>query len=319
MPGTTTPKPEEAPDCPLPDALAERIESFLAFLELERGLARNTIASYRFDLLQFARALVFTSVTNFGEVRETHVSDWLYSLSRSGGAIASASRKLSAVRMFARFLVKEGVCRQDFTELIQGPKQRRKLPGFLTEVEVDKLLAVPTSATPYGLRDRAIIELFYSSGLRASELAGLALQQLNFEQGFVRVLGKGSKERLVPLGSRAAEAVSTYLAAARPAFVKPRTGSSIFISERGKTISRKTVWGLIKRYAAQAGIAKNVKPHMLRHSFATHLLAGGADLRAIQEMMGHADIGTTQIYTSVETRRLTEQHTRFHPRGAPRK
>jgi integrase/recombinase XerD len=304
---------------PLPDSFAERVESFLAFLELERGLARNTVASYRIDLLQFASALVFNRVTNFGEVTGEHVSDWLYSLSKSGAAIASVSRKLSAVRMLARFLVKEGVCRQDFTELVRGPKLRRQLPGFLSGTEVNKLLAVPTSSTPYGLRDRAIIELFYSSGLRASELAGLVLQQLNFEQGFVRVFGKGSKERLVPLGSRAATAVSTYLAAARPKFVKPRTGSAVFLSERGRAISRKTVWSLIKRHATQAGIAENVKPHMLRHSFATHLLEGGADLRAIQEMLGHADIGTTQIYTSVETRRLTEQHSRYHPRGAHRK
>jgi integrase/recombinase XerD len=308
-----------APDRPLPDSLTERIEAFLAFLELERGLARNTIASYRIDLHQFARALFSWGVTNFAEVKEPHVSDWLYSLSTGGIAISSSSRKLSAVRMLARFLVKEGVCRHDFTELVRGPKQRRKLPGFLSETQVARLLSVPVAATPYGLRDRAIIELFYSSGLRASELAGLTLQQVNFEQGFVRVLGKGSKERLVPLGSRAADALTTYLSAARPKFVKPRTGSSVFLSERGKAISRKTVWHLIKCHAAAAGLPKTVKPHMLRHSFATHLLAGGADLRAIQEMLGHADIGTTQIYTSVETRRLTEQHSRFHPRGALKK
>jgi integrase/recombinase XerD len=178
-----------------------------------------------------------------------------------------------------------------------------------------KLLAAPVGGTAHALRDRAILELFYSSGLRVSELAGLNLQQIDLQQGFVRVFGKGSKERVVPVGTQAAEAVSTYLAAGRPGLIKPRTGSAVFLSERGRAISRKTVWALIKSYAKKAGLPQHVKPHLLRHSFATHLLSGGADLRAIQEMLGHADIGTTQIYTAVETSRLTEQHARYHPRG----
>jgi integrase/recombinase XerD len=180
---------------------------------------------------------------------------------------------------------------------------------------MQKLLAAPTSGTPQGLRDRAILELFYSSGLRVSELAGLAMQQIDLQQGFVRVFGKGSKERVVPVGTRAAEAVTTYMMAGRPGLVRAKTGSAVFLSERGQAISRKTIWALIKGYAQKAGLPKTVKPHLLRHSFATHLLAGGADLRAIQEMLGHADIGTTQIYTSVETSRLTDQHSRYHPRG----
>ena len=303
------------PKTPLSERLRKPMEDFLAYLELERGLSRNTTTAYETDLLQFAEVLVSLRITNWATVVGAHVSDWLYGLSRQGIATSSMGRKLSAVRMLARYLVKEGVCRQDFTELVQGPKLTRKLPATLSEIDMGKLLAAPVARTAHGLRDKAILELFYSSGLRVSELAGLALQQIDLQQGFVRVFGKGSKERVVPVGGQAAEAVAAYLTAARPELVKPKTGSALFLSERGQAISRKTIWALIKGYARKAGLPKSVKPHLLRHSFATHLLAGGADLRAIQEMLGHADIGTTQIYTAVETSRLTEQHSRFHPRG----
>jgi integrase/recombinase XerD len=303
------------PKVPLPESLREPVDGFLAYLQLERGLSRNTTSAYQVDLLQFADLLVSLKVTNWATVAGGNVSDWLYGLSRQGIATSSMSRKLSAVRMLARYLVKEDICRQDFTELVQGPKVTRKLPPTLSVADMQKLLAAPGSGTAQGLRDKAILELFYSSGLRVSELAGLAMQQIDLQQGFVRVFGKGSKERVVPVGTRAAEAVTTYMAAGRPGLVKPKTGSAVFLSERGQAISRKTIWALIKGYARKAGLPKNVKPHLLRHSFATHLLAGGADLRAIQEMLGHADIGTTQIYTAVETSRLTDQHSRYHPRG----
>lgn len=314
MPG---PKPDAAPGpkAPLPADLREHLDSFLAFLDLERGLSRNTLAAYQTDLLQFTEGLFLGGITNWNGVVGGNVSDWLYRLSEGGAAVSSLARKLSAVRMLARYLVKEGVFQKDFTELVEGPKVVRKLPATLSVADMKKLLAAPTSGNAQGLRDRAILELFYSSGLRVSELAGLNLQQIDLQQGFVRVFGKGSKERVVPVGSQAAETVATYLAAGRPGLVKPRTGSAVFLSERGKAISRKTVWALIKGYARKAGLPQSVKPHLLRHSFATHLLSGGADLRAIQEMLGHADIGTTQIYTAVETTRLTEQHSRFHPRG----
>jgi len=314
MPGST-PDAGPRPKAPLPANLREQLDAFLAFLELERGLSRNTLSAYQTDLLQFAEALFRGKITNWNRVAGENVSDWLYRLSEEGVAVTSLARKLSAVRMLARYLVKEGVCRKDFTELVESPKVVRKLPATLSLADMRKLLASPTAGTPHGLRDKAILELFYSSGLRVSELAGLNLQQIDLQQGFVRVFGKGSKERIVPVGSQAVEAVATYLAAGRPGLVKPRTGSAVFLSERGKAISRKTIWALIKGYAAKAGLPKTVKPHLLRHSFATHLLSGGADLRAIQEMLGHADIGTTQIYTAVETTRLTEQHSRYHPRG----
>ncbi len=314
MPGEETDAGPE-PQAPLPAGLHEPIEAFLGFLQLERGLSANTLAAYQTDLLQFAHGLKTRGITNWNSVVGSDVSDWLYRLSEGGAAVSSLARKLSAVRTLTRFLVKERLCPKDFTELVEGPKVVRRLPATLSVADMKKLLAAPTAGTTHGLRDRAILELFYSSGLRVSELAGLNLQQIDLEQGVVRVFGKGSKERLVPVGGQAAEAVATYLTAGRPALVKARTGSAVFLSERGRAISRKTVWALIKVYAKRAGLPQTVKPHLLRHSFATHLLSGGADLRAIQEMLGHADIGTTQIYTAVETRRLTEQHSRFHPRG----
>jgi integrase/recombinase XerD len=180
------------------------------------------------------------------------------------------------------------------------------------------LLASPSGADPASLRDRALLELFYSSGLRVSELGGLMLQQIDLDQGFLRVFGKGSKERVVPIGGRACSALANYLVSGRPHFVKARTGSQLFLSNRGAALSRITLWFIVKKHARRAGIAQNVKPHLLRHSFATHLLTGGADLRAIQEMLGHASIATTQIYTAVEPQRLLDQHAEFHPRNKHR-
>jgi integrase/recombinase XerD len=219
--------------------------------------------------------------------------------------------------MLARHLVHNNVRADDFTELLAGPKVRRQLPGTLTAEEMERILNAAGGGTPIALRDRAMLELFYSSGLRVSELSALLLQQINLEDGFVRVFGKGAKERVVPLGRAAAESIDRYLTSARSHFVKPRrTGSQCFLSNRGTAISRKTVWVLVQGYTRKAGITKRVKPHLLRHSFATHLLSGGADLRAIQEMLGHANIGTTQIYTAVEQERLLEHHAKFHPRNA---
>lgn len=300
---------------PPPAEILEQVELFLNHLELERGLSRNSVAAYRIDLIQFAAHLGNRGLTNCRQVTGAHVTDWLYRLTEAGSKASSAARKLVAVRGFSRHLVSEGIVPKDFAELVRGPRVTRKLPDILNAQEVAKLLAAPESSSVRGLRDRALLELFYSSGLRVSELAGLMLQQIDLDQGVVRVFGKGAKERMVPVGSSAVAAIRTYLFAARPSLVKARTGSALFLSERGRALSRKTLWGLIKGYAKRAGISKNVKPHLLRHSFATHLLEGGADLRAIQEMLGHADIGTTQIYTAVETRRLTDQHRRYHPRG----
>lgn len=296
-------------------AFAEPLESFLAWLELERGLSENTLSAYTRDLVQCVEFLSKEGVADWTQVESAHVSAWTASLSRADFARSSQARKLSALRMFAKHLVRENVRKDDVTELLSAPKLSRKLPDVLTREEVERLLNAPPASTPHGLRDRAILELFYSSGLRVSELCGILLQSINLDDGYVRVFGKGSKERIAPIGSAAVKAVQDYITGGRPQFIKARTGSELFLSQQGKAISRKMVWVLIKEHARRAGIKKPIKPHLLRHSFATHLLEGGADLRAIQEMLGHADISTTQIYTSVQAARLADEHALYHPRG----
>ena len=298
-----------------PPAFATDIEAYLGFLGLERGLSKNTLSAYRSDLDQGAAFLATRGAGDWRRVTKAQASEWLHSLNGRVCSPASQARKLTALRGLARFLVREKIREDDFTELLSGPKLTRRIPGTLTASEVSRLLAAPAGGDARALRDRALLELFYSSGLRVSELAGLTLQQVDLEHGFLRVFGKGSKERVVPVGGRAVDAVTAYLTSGRPHLVKPRTGSQLFLNPRGAALSRVTLWKLVKKYAARAGITKNVKPHGLRHSFATHLLTGGADLRAIQEMLGHASISTTQIYTAVESQRLLEQHARFHPRN----
>jgi integrase/recombinase XerD len=303
----------------VPHAFSEPLASFLAWLELERGLSANTLLAYTRDLVQCVEFLLNQGVKSWVEVDASHVAAWTVSLSRADFARSSQARKLSALRMFAKHLVREHVREDDVTELLGAPKLSRKLPEVLTREEVERLLDAPSTATPYGLRDRAILELFYSSGLRVSELCGVLLQSINLDDGYVRVFGKGSKERIAPIGSAAIQAVRDYIAGGRPCFVKSKTGSELFLSQQGRAISRKMVWVMIKAHAKRAGIKKTIKPHLLRHSFATHLLEGGADLRAIQEMLGHADISTTQIYTSVQTQRLADEHALYHPRDRHRK
>lgn len=300
---------------PVPAGFADGIDDFLAYIELERGLSRNTAKSYENDLRQAAHTLKRLGASGWIKVTQKHLIGWLHWLNDEKFTESSQARKLAAVRMLFRYLVRENRRPDDPAALLSGPKFRRKLPQTLTPAEMSRLLAAPTGADAYATRDRAMLELFYSSGLRISELCGLTLQQVDLENGFVRVFGKGSKERVVPLGEKARDAVQAYLGSSRPRLVKSRTGSELFLSERGKAISRKTLWVIVKNSARRAGIEKPVKPHLLRHSFATHLLGGGADLRAIQEMMGHASIGTTQIYTAVEPARLLQQHDKFHPRN----
>lgn len=299
----------------IPESLAEWVEAFAVHAELEKGLSSNTLMGYLGDLEQCSGFLASLGIQEWESVQTEHISLWISLLSGEEYAVASLARKLTSIRLMARFLVRESIRKDDFSELLSGPKMIRKIPLTLSTEEVDRLLDAPDSNTPYGLRDRAMLELFYSSGLRVSELATLELHQLDLENRFLRVFGKGSKERLVPVGSKATCAIQSYLDTGRRFFVKAHTGSDLFLSERGKAISRKMLWVIIKRYATAAGIEKPVKPHLLRHSFATHLLSGGADLRVIQEMLGHADISTTQIYTSVEESRLLEQHEKFHPRN----
>ena len=296
-------------------AFANDIEAFLAFLGLERALSKNTLSAYRSDLDQAAAFLAKRGAADWRGLTRAQAADCILSLNGRVCAPASLARKLTALRGLARFLVREKIRDDDFTDLLSGPKLTRRIPGTLTPEEIGRLLAAPTGGDARALRDRALLELFYSSGLRVSELAGLTLQQVNLEQGFLRVFGKGSKERVVPIGGRAADAMTIYLASGRPQLVKPKTGSQLFLNPRGTALSRVALWMIVKQNAQRAGITKNVKPHGLRHSFATHLLGGGADLRAIQEMLGHASISTTQIYTAVESKRLLDQHAKFHPRN----
>ncbi|HTO02532.1 MAG TPA: site-specific tyrosine recombinase XerD [Opitutus sp.] len=297
-----------------PAAFVEHIEAYLGFISLERGLSKNTLLGYRRDLDQAAAFLARHGVENWRVAKGEEVARWIHSLN-TGYTVASLARKVSALRNLARYLVREKIRDDDFTALLTAPKATRRMPGTLTAPEVERLLSAANGGDAASLRDRALLELFYSSGLRVSELATLLLQQIDLDHGFIRVFGKGSKERVVPIGGKALSALNTYLTAGRPTLVKPRTGSQFFLSKHGSGLSRVALWMIVKKYAKRAGITKNVKPHGLRHSFATHLLTGGADLRAIQEMLGHASIATTQIYTSVEPQRLIDHHAKFHPRN----
>lgn len=298
-----------------PESFCGDIDSFLAWLQLERGLSDHTRAGYETDLHQAGLFFARAGVAGWEKVGPEQATSWVYSLSEAGYAVASLARKLSALRMLARHLVRERRRPDDFTELVTGPRPHRPLPGTLTPEQVDRLLAAPAGDTPHDLRNKAMLELFYASGLRLSEVCSLRLADLDLQEAVVRVVGKGGKERLVPFGSRAEAALRRYLAEGRPALAGARPSPAVFLSERGVAISRKTVWVIVKALARTAGLEVPVKPHLLRHSFATHLLAGGADLRVIQEMLGHADLGTTQIYTAVEPGRLLSEHAKFHPRN----
>ncbi len=308
-------KKNSEPSIPAPPAFADEIDSFLAYISLERGLSKNTIAAYGDDLRQAAIFFAKQDVRGWRGVTAENAAQWIHALSAGRYTVASLARKLTALRMLARHLVRERIRDDDFTALLTGPKLTRKLPSTLSEDEVARLIGAAHGGDPRSLRDRALLELFYSSGLRVSELAALLLQQVDLKNGFLRVFGKGAKERVVPIGGRACEALATYLTSGRPHLVKGRTGSQFFLNNRGGALSRMGLWLIVQQYAKRAGITKKVKPHALRHSFATHLLTGGADLRAIQEMLGHASISTTQIYTAVEPQRLVDHHAKFHPRN----
>lgn len=317
-PGKQTRSQQPSDDRPhaLPAKLVDEIDNFLSRVELELGQSPRTAEAYENDLKGFAGFAAARGIQRWQEVDGATASAWIRSLSVEEYAVSSLARKLTALRMMARHLVRERLRPDEFTALMATPKLARRLPGTLTVTEVENLLHAPDPQTPQGLRDRAWLELLYSTGLRVSELTALRLPEIDLDEGFVRVVsGKGAKTRLVPFGRRARDAVHLYLSGGRAHFVRPHTGSELFISNRGTALSRKTVWHLIRKHARRASISKPVKPHLLRHSFATHLLEGGADLRAIQEMLGHADISTTQIYTRVDAERLLDGHAQFHPRS----
>ena len=304
----------ENSDVEIPEAMESGISGFMDWMRYERGLSEHTVVNYGSDLRQCAAVLVSKGITSWKGVSTQDLLEWTHRMGQSDLTNRSIARKHSALRSFSRYLRHEGVRTDEMSAALKRPRAPRRLPHSLSIENMLRLLEAPPMHTPIGVRDRAILELTYSSGLRVSELCGLRATAVSFEEGLVKVYGKGAKERICPVGQPALKALRDYLAVGRPALVKPRTGGELFLSRLGKAISRKTVWHLIHQYAAALDLPGPVTPHTLRHSFATHLLHGGADLRVIQEMLGHADISTTQIYTEVDASRKFDEHATFHPR-----
>lgn len=298
----------------LSDADRSLIDRFLDALWLEHGLSENTLAAYRRDLEGIARWLAASRLDLPGAARADLLT-YLQARGQEGAKPRTTARLLSSLRRFYRYLVREGLRQDDPSARIDSPRLGRPLPGSLTEEEVEALLRAPRVEERLGLRDRAMLELLYATGLRVSELVSLTLAQTSLQQGLVRVVGKGNKERLVPLGEEALAWLATYLREARPALIEGNPTDALFVSRRGDAMTRQAFWYLIKRYARAAGIAKKLSPHTLRHAFATHLLNHGADLRVVQMLLGHSSLSTTQIYTHVARERLKLLHARHHPRG----
>ena len=296
--------------------MEQEIDSFIRFLATERGLSENYQLSTRRSLTEFAAWCAdVRKVTTVGKVTLPMVSDYLGSLKRRELAASSIKLVVVALKIFFRFLLGKGKITRDPTETLTLPRIERYLPETLNELQVQQLIESIDTTKRRGLRDRAIIELLYASGLRISELANARLENFSAEQRILRVTGKGNKTRLVPVGRKACEALAAYVSAERPQWVKARTGSEIFLSARGTKLTTVRLWQIVKERARVSGLEANIYPHLLRHSFATHLLGNGADLRIIQELLGHSDISTTQVYTHVDQQRLKAVHRKFHPRA----
>lgn len=293
-----------------------QIHNYFDFLRLEKNLSSQTLTSYEFDFAKYRNFLVPIGIRNASEVTEKHISKFLAILHRQGLTAQSIARSLSAIRGFHRYLLSEEKVKSDPTQIIDSPKQEKNLPGVLSIAEVDEILKQPDTSDILGIRDRAMLETLYATGIRVSELVNLKQSSLLIEDGMILVYGKGSKERLVPIGRSARHWIEEYQKKSRIYLVK--SGKSldyIFLNVRGTKLTRDMVRKLVEKYSQAAGIGKKVHPHTFRHSFATHLLEGGADLRVVQEMLGHADISTTQIYTHIDREYLKEVHRTFHPRG----
>lgn len=292
----------------------EMLREFLNYLRVVRGMAHNTVQSYRYDLTHFAGHLAAEQVS-FEEVSQTTIMDYFSRLREQGHTARTMSRYLAAIRCFYRYLLQEHVILVDPTSNLESPKQEKHLPRVLSVKEVDLLLAQPKSGTIAGLRDRAMLELMYATGMRVSELIGLNTDHLNLDRGFVRCLGKGSKERIIPVGEIAVQCNREYLNRGWVKLRKNTWEKAIYLNLHGKRLTRQGFWKILKEYAKRGGIQKEITPHVLRHSFATHLLENGADLRVVQELLGHADVTTTQIYTHLSQRKLREVYERAHPRA----
>jgi integrase/recombinase XerD len=294
---------------------AFRFEQFQDYLTFERGLSDRTLSAYKRDLARWAAHLLERGVEAPSQVTPEALREWVFALKDAGLAPSSIRRAQSAVRTYFAFLIAEGAVDVDPTERLESPRMGRRLPDVLSREEVERLVDAPDEDAWLHWRDRAILELLYASGMRVSELVELPLSALDLEEGFLTVFGKGSKERLVPVGEPALRAVRRYLADVRPKLDQGGGQGRVFLNARGAPLSRTSVWTLVKESARRAGITRKVSPHTLRHTFATHLLEGGADLAAVQELLGHADISTTQIYTHVDREYLRDVHRRFHPRA----
>ena len=290
------------------------IRTFLTCLRVEKGLSENTIKAYHRDIQKFAEFAVSRKLQT-RDVSRSDIVDFLGSLYRRGLDSRSVARHLVTIRNFFRFSLVEGYIEDDPAATIESPRFRQSLPEFLTLEEVERLLRQPDMSTPIGLRDRALIELLYSAGLRVSELCGIRVEDLQMDAGFLRCVGKGNKERLVPVGKQALSILQKYLREARPQLLRGGSSPYLFLNQRGRKLDRIAFWKLLGIYGRKAGLRKALTPHMLRHTFATHLLDRGADLRSVQMMLGHSDISTTQIYTHVVEERLKQVYKAHHPRA----
>ncbi|WP_085523478.1 site-specific tyrosine recombinase XerD [Tuberibacillus sp. Marseille-P3662] len=295
--------------------MKDQINDFIHYLVVERGLSDNTVKSYRRDLLQYVNYLQNSYVKAWTDVNRDQISYYLLHLKDAGRASSTVARQIASIRAFHQFLLREGIAGHDPSHHVGVPKTERKLPKVLSMKEVESLLDTPNLMRPIGERDKAMLEVLYATGLRVTELIELNLDDLHLTMGFLRCIGKGNKERIIPLGRQAIQAVRTYIENGRPRMLKTSHTDALFLNHHGRRMSRQGFWKVLRGLTRDAGITKALTPHTLRHSFATHLLENGADLRAVQEMLGHADISTTQIYTHVSKHRLKDIYANYHPRA----
>ncbi len=298
----------------------EELQRYLQFTKVEKGLSEHSIEAYKNDLTRYLKFLAQDlRIKDLAGVTLKHIEDYLEELSAMDLSTSSIARNVSSIRSFHEFAVVENITKANPAELVDLPKKAEKLPEVLNPNEIDQILEIPDRTTDQGIRNAAIMETLYATGMRVSELTGLELDNLFFEIGFIRVVGKGKKERLVPVGEKAQEALEHYIEYIRPQYLKDenpqKAKNRVFLNNRGGPLSRMSIWNIVNDAAERAGITKNVYPHIFRHSFATHLLEGGADLRAVQEMLGHSSIITTEIYTHVDRSLLHQVHKEFHPRA----
>ncbi|MET3727931.1 integrase/recombinase XerD [Fictibacillus halophilus] len=294
----------------------EHVQDFLQYIIVERALSKNTIDSYKRDLTQYVRYLdKVESLETIHEIDRNHIMGYLLFLKENGKASTTLARNIASIRSFHQFLLREKVSSQDPSVHIETPKTERKLPKVLSTEEVEALLDTPAGNDPFSQRDKGMLELLYATGIRVSELVQLNIGDVHLEMGFIRCIGKGNKERIIPLGKMAQTAIERYLQNGRSIMLKSKKTDALFLNHHGNRLSRQGFWKILKQLARKAHIEKELTPHTLRHSFATHLLENGADLRAVQEMLGHADISTTQIYTHVTKTRLKDVYSAFHPRA----